>query len=152
MSRISPFGRAVGQLATPNVSSNTCRSCQLQLGAASQQRQLQTSAVRPAITDRFKALVSGKKKDKDTTKLSNSASDKFTPRKADFPGWTLPLKKKLPGGWAETPQEDKTYVMATQGKDLEHVGSDKWLEQQFDDKPKYKGYEADSVRLYLDSC
>lgn len=152
MSQIPTFGRAVSQLATSNVSSNTCRSCQLRLSAASQQRQFQTSAARPAFTDRFKALIGGKKKAKDTPKASTTGTKKEnTPRKADFPGWTLPLEKKLPEGWAKTAQQDKAYVEASEGKDLEHVGSDKWIEQQFDDKPKYKGYETDSVPLYLDS-
>lgn len=147
MSRIPTFGRAVSQLATPNVSSTTCRSCQLRLSAASQQRQLQTSATRPAIADRFKSVFGGKKKEEDSADLAAAERAELddTPRKPDFPGWYLP-KENLPEGWAKTPEEDKEYVMASEGKDLEHVGSDKWLEQQFDDKPKYKGYEAQSVR------
>lgn len=144
MSRISTFGRAVSQLATPNVSSNTCRSCQLRICAASQQRQLQTSAARPALADRFKAVFGGKKKDENSTDVATNGSENFddTPRKPDFPGWYLP-KENLPEGWAKTPSEDKEYVMASEGKGLERIGSEKWLEQQFDDKPKYKGYEAD---------
>lgn len=62
------------------------------------------------------------------------------------------MEKKLPEGWAKTAQQDQAYVQASEGKDLEHVGSDEWIEQQFDDKPKYKGYEAGSVRLSLESC
>lgn len=153
MSRISTFGRAVSQLATPNVSSTTCRSCQLRLSAASQQRQLQTSAVRPAIGDRFKAVFGGKKKEEESTDLAASELAEFndTPRKPDFPGWYLP-KENLPEGWAKTPQEDTEYVMASVGKDLEHVGSEKWLDQQFDDKPKYKGYKAQSIQPCRDSC
>lgn len=146
MSRISTFGRAVSQLATPNVPSTTCRSCQLRLSAASQQRQLQTSAARPALADRFKSVFGGKKKEEDSTDIATTELAEFddTPRKPDFPGWYLP-KENLPEGWAKTPQEDTAYVMASEGKDLEHVGSEKWLEQQFDDKPKYKGYESTSL-------
>ncbi|KAG9565738.1 hypothetical protein KCU71_g4692, partial [Aureobasidium melanogenum] len=83
MSRISTFGRAVSQLATPNVSSNTCRSCQLRLSAASQQRQLQTSAARPAIADRFKSVFGGKKKEEDSTDITAAELAELddTPRK-----------------------------------------------------------------------
>jgi hypothetical protein len=51
-----------------------------------------------------------------------------------------PLDRKIKSkGWPMTPQEDEKYVVATEGKGLEHVGGDKWQEKQFDDKPKYKG-------------
>ncbi|KAI4719177.1 dihydroxy-acid and 6-phosphogluconate dehydratase [Aureobasidium sp. EXF-10727] len=141
MSRTSTFSRAVGHLATPNVSSTTCRSCQLRLSAASQQRQLQTSATRPAITDRFKSVFGGKKKNEETTDVATTNAAKLVKasRKPETPGWYLP-KENLPEEWAKTPKEDKEYVMATEGKDLERVGSEKWLEQQYDDKPKYKGW------------
>jgi hypothetical protein len=143
MSRISTFGRAVSQLATSNVTSTTCRSCQLPLSAASQQRQLQTSAARSALADRFKSVFGGKKKDENTTDVATGGAANLddAPRKPDFPGWYLP-RENLPEGWAKTPQDDKEYVMASEGKELERIGSEKWLEQQFDDKPKYKGYEA----------
>lgn len=144
MSRTFTLGRAVSQLATPSAPINTCRSCQLRISAASQQRQLQTSANRLALGDRFKSVFGGKKKDQDTTDVATSDAV-FTgpqePRKPDFPGWYLP-KENLPEGWAKKPEEDTEYVVAIEGKDLEHVGSEKWLEQQFDDKPNYKGYEG----------
>ncbi|KAG9724959.1 hypothetical protein KCU78_g20356, partial [Aureobasidium melanogenum] len=96
---------------------------------------------RPAIADRFKSVFGGKKKEEDSTDITAAELAELddTPRKPDFPGWYLP-KENLPEGWAKTPEEDKEYVMASEGKDLEYVGSDKWLEQQFDDKPKYKGW------------
>ena len=102
---------------------------------------MQTSAVRPAFADRVKSVFTGKKKKEDATPAERDAAN--FEREPEYPGWHLPLpKKRLPEGWAKTPSEDREYVMASEGKDLEHVGSDKWLEQQRDDKPKYKGYEA----------
>ncbi|KEQ82671.1 hypothetical protein M438DRAFT_346929 [Aureobasidium pullulans EXF-150] len=141
MSRISTFGRAVSQLATPSTSSSTCRSCQLRISAASQQRQLQTSAARPAFVDRFKSVFRGKKEEESTDVTTASATEALDPsdRQPEFPGWYLP-KEDIPEGWAKTPQDDSAYVVATEGKDLEHVGSEKWLELQFDDKPNYKGW------------
>lgn len=77
-----------------------------------------------------------------------SATEALDPsdRQPEFPGWYLP-KENIPEGWAKTPQDDSAYVVATEGKDLEHVGSEKWLELQFDDKPNYKGYEADAFKI-----
>ncbi|KAI5204699.1 dihydroxy-acid and 6-phosphogluconate dehydratase [Aureobasidium subglaciale] len=97
-----------------------------------------TSTARPAFKDRFNALLGRKKKDNKSTNDAKGTAD-LSPPKPEFPGWTLP-REKLPVGWAKTPQEDAGYVVSTEGKDLERIGSAKWLEEQFDDKPKYKGW------------
>ncbi|CAC9890921.1 unnamed protein product [Aureobasidium pullulans] len=140
MSRISTFGRAVSQLATPSTSSSTCRSCQLRISAAWQQRQLQTSAARPAFVDRFKSVFRGKKEEESTDVTTASATEALDPsdRQPEFPGWYLP-KENIPEGWAKTPQDDSAYVVATEGKDLEHVGSEKWLELQWSKVKKANG-------------
>ena len=144
MSRTCTLGRASTQLLT---SSTPTIACRLPRTIPSQQRQLQTSANRQGVADRVKSLFGGKKKEQEKTEVVKSTPNYDSPaREPDLPGWYLPAEK-LRKGWAKTPEEDSKYVIATEGKDLDHVGSDKWLEKQFDDKGKYKGYEANAADL-----
>ncbi|KAI5198517.1 dihydroxy-acid and 6-phosphogluconate dehydratase [Aureobasidium subglaciale] len=110
--------------------------------AASQRRQLQTSAARPAFKDRFNALLGRKKEDSNSTDVATTKVTGTAERvrhTSEYPGWDQ-RQRRLPEGWAKTPQEDAGYVVSTEGKDLERVGSAEWVEEQFDDKPKYKGW------------
>ena len=146
MRRLLSLERSLGQLLAPSTPLNTCRSCQLQASRVSQQRQLQTSASQRAGFG-LGRLFGGKKEETAVAPVdsavadaqSTSVSQRTEDSKPDFPGWYLPKERELPEGWAQTPQDDSQYVVAAEGRELEHIGSEQWLDKQFDSHGKYKG-------------
>ena len=46
---------------------------------------------------------------------------------------------ELPAGWSESPDKDPNYIEATTWDNLERVGSDSWVEGQFDTNDSYEG-------------
>lgn len=133
MRRISILERSFGQLATPPPSSQICRSCRLQ-GATSQRRQLQSSTQQKAengLASRLKSTIFGRSEQEKT-----SDSETAVTAKAQDGG---KQEKTLPAGWAESPETDPNYIEATSWEKLERVGSDSWVEDQFDPYDSYKG-------------
>lgn len=135
MRRISIFERSLGQLATPQPSSQICPSCRLQ-GAIAQRRQLQSSTQQRAengLASRLKSTLFGRSEQEKT-----SDSETAVTAKAQT-GGKRGKEKILPAGWAESPETDPNYIEATSWDNLERVGSDSWVDDQFDSHDSYKG-------------
>ncbi|KAL1301757.1 hypothetical protein AAFC00_005956 [Neodothiora populina] len=119
--------RSLGQLVTPAPTHRICRSCRLQ-GATFQRRQIQSTTNRAGFFDRFR----GKKKEEETD-LAELESESAELQRVE-------PEEVLPEGWAKSPDQDPNYIEATSWDELEQIGSDTWVEDQYDPGDEYTGW------------
>lgn len=132
--------RPIGQVLVTPSSSQICRSCRVQT-ALPQRRFIQASARQRAdsgITGRLKSAVFGGSDKANQPSAGVSADASGAAQGQELQPSTQP-KSDLPAGWVKSPDQDPNYIEATTWEGLERIGSNVWVEDQYDPYDSYEG-------------